>query len=541
MIAPNGDVTTLAGTGSKGDTDANGTSASFNSPTGVAVDGSGNVYVADYDNHKIRMIAPNGDVTTVAGSGNQGNTDANGTSASFNSPFGVAVDGDDNVYVADARNHKIRKIAPNGDVTTLAGTGSAGNTDANGTFASFNYPYGIAVDGDDNVYVADAGNYKIRKIARNGDVTTVAGSGNQGNTDANGTSASFKFPVGVAVDGSGNVYVSDAGNHKIRKIAPNGDVTTLAGTGSAGNTDANGTFASFNSPYGVAVDGDDNVYVSDVGNHKIRKITTTSSATLTGDSTEQAGVHNVVLEANDGNGGVVQQTFTVTVNNPPGFTVSALAGSGTTEAGGTDTFTVVLDAEPSSDVVIDVTSDDTGEVTISNATLTFTSSNWDTAQTVTVTGVDDNIVDATQTATITLAIDAASTDDNFDAVADQTVSVDNTNDDKATITVADVSKNEGEAPVTVILTLDNAVDGGFTIDAGTSNGTATTDDNDYTAVSETLTFAGTAGETQSILIPITNDSQAEFNETFTVKTYISKWNYLRIFYYHDRHSSSNHY
>ena len=336
MIAPNGDVTTLAGTGSKGDTDANGTSASFNSPTGVAVDGSGNVYVADYDNHKIRMIARNGDVTTVAGSGNQGNTDANGTSASFNSPFGVAVDGDDNVYVADARNHKIRKIAPNGDVTTLAGTGSAGNTDANGTFASFNYPYGIAVDGDDNVYVADAGNYKIRKIARNGDVTTVAGSGNQGNTDANGTSASFKFPVGVAVDGSGNVYVSDAGNHKIRKIAPNGDVTTLAGTGSAGNTDANGTFASFNSPYGVAVDGDDNVYVSDVGNHKIRKITTTSSATLTGDSTEQAGVHNVVLEANDGNGGVVQQTFTVTVKGKPSVTADAatdITSSGATLKG----------------------------------------------------------------------------------------------------------------------------------------------------------------------------------------------------------------
>ena len=515
-LTDNGDVTTLAGSGSSGSTDANGTAASFNRPTGVAVDGSGNVYVADRDSHKIRKIALNGDVTTFAGSGIRGSTNANGTAASFDYPSGVAVDGDDNIYVTNSFDHKIRKIAPNGDVTTHAGSGDSGSTDANGTAASFNSPYGIAVDDSGNVYVADKSNHKIRMIALNGDVTTLAGSGGSGSTDANGTAASFNSPHGVAVDGSGNVYVSDTSNDKIRKIAPNGDVTTLAGSGRRGGTDANGTAATFEYPPGVAVDDSGNVYVADYGNHKIRKITTTSSATLTGDSTGKAGVHNVVLEANDGNGGVVQQSFTVTVNNPPGFTVSAVAGSGTTEAGGTDTFTVVLDAEPSSDVVIDVTSDDTGEVKVSNANLTFTSANWDTAQTVTVTGVDDNIVDATQTATITLAIDAASTDDYFDAVADQTVSVDNTNDDKATITVADVSQNEDKGPVTVIFTLDNAVDGGFTIEPGTSNGPATTDDNDYTAVIETLTFDGMAGETQSIEINIGEDTKVEIDEYFIV-------------------------
>ncbi len=326
-IAPNGDVTTIAGSGIIGSMDGNGTSASFNSPWGIAVDDSGNVYVADTGNHSIRKITPNGDVTTFAGSGSLGNTDGNGTSASFKSPTGLAIDGSGNFYVVDAFNHNIRKITPNGDVTTIAGSGSPGNTDGNGTAANFSSPWGIAVDGSGNVYVADTGNNNIRKITPNGDATTLAGSGTAGNTDGNGTSASFNFPYGVAVDGSGNLYVSDGSNRKIRKIAPNGDVTTIAGTGSIGSTDANGTAASFYVPYGVALDGSENLYVTDQSNNKIRKISL-PFATLTGNSTGQAGDHPVVLEANDGNGGTAQQSFTISVNTKP--TVSSSAATSIT-------------------------------------------------------------------------------------------------------------------------------------------------------------------------------------------------------------------
>jgi streptogramin lyase len=168
----------------------------------------------------------------------------------------------------------IRKISPAGVVTTLAGTGSTGAVNGNGTSASFNYPYGVAVDGSGNVYVADTVNHLIRKISPSGVVTTLAGTvGNSGAVNANGTSASFYFPFGVAVDGSGNVYVADQGNHLIRKISPSGDVTTLAGdAGSTGAVNGNGTLASFNSPAGVAVDGSGNVYVADRNNHLIRRV-----------------------------------------------------------------------------------------------------------------------------------------------------------------------------------------------------------------------------------------------------------------------------
>jgi streptogramin lyase len=272
-ITPSGVVSTLAGTGSWGSTDGTGTSASFNNPRGVAVDASGNVYVADSNNHKIRKITPSGVVSTLAGSDSQGSTDGTGTSASFNNPRGVAVDASGNVYVADSDNHKIRKITPSGVVSTLAGSGEFGSTDGTGTSASFSYTQGVAMDASGNVYVADFSNNKIRKITPNGVVSTLAGSGFWGSTDGTGTSASFSYTQGVAMDASGNVYVADIYNHKIRKITPSGVVSTLAGSGSTGSTDGTGTSASFNSPTGVAVDASGNVYVADWGNNKIRKIT----------------------------------------------------------------------------------------------------------------------------------------------------------------------------------------------------------------------------------------------------------------------------
>lgn len=272
-----GAVTTPAGTaGSSGSADGTGAAARFNSPQGIAVDGSGNLWVADASNQMIRKMTAAGVVTTLAGTpAHVGTADGTGTAAAFKAPSGAAVDGSGNVYVVDTSNHTIRKITPAGVVTTLAGTaGSSGSTDATGSAARFKTPYGVAVDSSGNVYVADSGNYTIRKVTSAGVVTTVAGTaGSSGTTNATGSAARFYFPQGVAVDGSGNLYVADTNNQLIRKITPGGVVTTLAGGGFAGYLDGTGTGAYFFTPSGIAVDAAGNVYVADSNNQVIRKVT----------------------------------------------------------------------------------------------------------------------------------------------------------------------------------------------------------------------------------------------------------------------------
>jgi sugar lactone lactonase YvrE len=323
-ITPAGVVTTLAGSaGLSGSADGTVAAALFNEPWGVAVDGAGNVFVADSGNNTIRKITPSGAVTTLAGTaGSSGSADGTGAAARFYGPSGVAVDGSGNVFVADSQNCTIRKIAPSGVVTTLAGTaGILGSADGTGAAARFGYPQGVAVDGSGNVFVADSGNSTIRKITPSGVVTTLAGTaGSSGSADGTGAAASFSHPRGVAVDGSGNVFVADsldntirkitpsgvvttlagmagdpesvavdgsgnvfvavAGNSTIQKITPSGVVTTLAGTaGSSGSADGTGAAALFNEPWGVAVDGSGNVFVADSGNNAIRKISTSGVVT----------------------------------------------------------------------------------------------------------------------------------------------------------------------------------------------------------------------------------------------------------------------
>jgi sugar lactone lactonase YvrE len=231
------------------------------------------VYVADSGNNKIRKITSAGVVTTLAGSGSIGSADGVASSASFAGLSGVAVDSSGNVYAADSSNFKIRKITSTGVVTTLAGSGSIGSADGSASSASFTSLTGIAVDSSGNVYVADGDKHKIRKITSTGEVTTFAGSGVDASIDGIGTAASFNYPSGLAIDSIGDVYVADTGNNKIRKITPTGVVSTLAGSGVQGLVDGIGTSARFNLPKGVVVDSAGNLYVADPYNNKIRKIT----------------------------------------------------------------------------------------------------------------------------------------------------------------------------------------------------------------------------------------------------------------------------
>jgi PKD repeat protein len=273
-IAPDGNVSTLAGSGVKSYANGAGTKAKFWDPQGVAIDAAGNVYVTDYE--VVRKITAAGDVSTIAGSaGVPGSTDGTAT-ARFNSPTGIAVDAAGIVYVADTQNSTVRRIDTSGNVTTLAGkAGYVGVADGTGANARFNHPTLLSVDGSGNVFVADSGNHTLRKIASGGVVSTLAGTaGSASFADGSGAAARFDSPAGVAVDAQGTIYVADSLNHAIRATTPQGSVTTLAGGQVAhpGSSDGNGELAAFWLPQGAAVDASGNLYIAD-GNHTIRKIT----------------------------------------------------------------------------------------------------------------------------------------------------------------------------------------------------------------------------------------------------------------------------
>jgi sugar lactone lactonase YvrE len=291
-------VTTLAGSGSAGSADGQGTAASFYSPAGITVDESGNAYVSDIGNPKIRKINSRGFVTTLMDAeavdtrftylsdvtaGSSGDVyvvnekqilkiTSSGdyiTSAyiladsGFFAPWAIGIDSSGSLYVSDYGRSGIFKLDSynNFNPYLIAGSGGFGSYDGSAASASFNSPFGVAVDTVGNVYVADRGNNKIRKITLYGLVTTIAGSGVAGSADGIGTAASFNNPFGVAVDTVGNVYVADAGNKKIRKISPNGVVTTIASSG-------------FSYPCDIAVDNAGTLYVADSVARKIFKITT---------------------------------------------------------------------------------------------------------------------------------------------------------------------------------------------------------------------------------------------------------------------------
>lgn len=280
-------VTTLAGSGSTGSNDATGASATFSGPQGITI-ADGFAYIADTNNNKIRrMQLTNGAVTTFAGSGSAGSTDGIGISATFNTPIGITTDGT-NLFVADYSGRRIRKITiSTANVTTLAGSGANGSADGIGISATFGNPVGITTDGT-NLFVADAGNHKIRKIQiSNADVTTLAGTGTSGSTDATGTLASFSTPTGLTYQG-GNLYITEGGNNKIRKLVlANNVVSTFAGSGVSGSANGTGTSATFASPSGITNDGN-SLYVSEYTGCRIRKISLSDASvtTLAGSGTQ---------------------------------------------------------------------------------------------------------------------------------------------------------------------------------------------------------------------------------------------------------------
>ncbi|MGN5354480.1 NHL repeat-containing protein [Ralstonia sp. L16] len=274
-IAPGGVVTTLAGTGSPGHVDGMAGSAKFATPVGIAVAASGNIYVTEFYGNDIRMITPGGIVTTLAGSATAGSADGIGASASFNNPLGIAVDANENVYVADYSNNMIRKITPAGVVTTLAGTTTAGSNNGAAGLATFNGPSGIALSPSGTLYVAEWFNSDIRQISPAGVVSTLAGSGATGSDDGVGTAATFSLPVSIAIGTNGVLYVADDGNNLIRMVTPAGVVATLAGSINAGSADGPGSTAMFNQPSGIAVDTNGNLYVADQANNMIRYVAPT--------------------------------------------------------------------------------------------------------------------------------------------------------------------------------------------------------------------------------------------------------------------------
>lgn len=266
-------VTTFAGEGTPGFADGKGREALFHGPDTLAIDQEDNLYVADADNFRIRKITPDGRVSTVAGSGKRGNHEGPALEAEFVYPTGVTMAPDGSLYVADRGAHRIKRVTPAGIVMIVAGSGEPGYHDSLAYFAKFNQPMTVAADNGGNLYVADAGSHTIRRIGSDGNVITVAGSGEPGYRDGLREEAQFFWPTGVSVDVEGNLIVSDSKNHRIRKILlPQGRVSTLAGNGQPGFIDGMGLSAGFDFPTGIGIDLAGNIYIADSANHRIRAI-----------------------------------------------------------------------------------------------------------------------------------------------------------------------------------------------------------------------------------------------------------------------------
>ncbi|MDK1347686.1 RICIN domain-containing protein [Streptomyces sp. 378] len=306
-VTADGKISTFAGLDSAGFDGDGGpaTAAQFKGPMGVAVDSTGAVYIADCWNHRVRKVTADGKVRTFAGSspadvgrGGFAGDDGLATSAQLNRPIGVAVDSAGVVYIVDQRNHRVRKVTADGKISTFAGMSSAGFHGGFGgdgglaTSAELRNPQGVAVDGAGDVYIADTGNHRVRKVTGDGKISTFAGSGPagfNGGFDGDGgpaTSAQLNAPAGIVVDSTGVLYIADIANHRVRKVTADGKISTFAGSGPAGfngGFDGDGgpaTSAELRRPFALAVDFVDALYIADTGNHRVRKVASAKMAGL---------------------------------------------------------------------------------------------------------------------------------------------------------------------------------------------------------------------------------------------------------------------
>ena len=287
MVDASGTITTVAGSESGfGGDGGPAVEAQLLFPLGVAVDGAGNLFIADTSNNRIRMVDASGTITTVAGSGGFGYLVPGGdggdggpaVEAELYSPRGVAVDGAGNLFIADSSNNRIRMVDASGTITTVAGTGESGFGGDGGPAveAELYSPRGVAVDGAGNLFIADTSNHRIRMVDASGTITTVVGTGESGFGGDGGPAveAEFDRPFGVAVDSAGNLFIADTSNHRIRMVDSTGTITTVAGTGASGFGGDGGPAveAEFDRPFGVAVDSAGNLFIADTSNHRIRMV-----------------------------------------------------------------------------------------------------------------------------------------------------------------------------------------------------------------------------------------------------------------------------
>ncbi|KAA1242474.1 IPT/TIG domain-containing protein [Aquimarina sp. RZ0] len=262
-IDSNGIVSTVTGmTGVAGDMDGTLAEATFSNPRSMTRDSEGNIIVADFEAHKIRKINLSaGSVETIAGTGDFGLVNGDGSIAQFSSPLGLTIDASDNIYVTEFGNATIRKITPDNTVSTLVGTGVVGFVDGPPDVAQINFTSGMEIDSDGNIIFADSGNHSIRKVTPAGVVTTIAGTGEAGDVNGEGSVAQFSAPLDVDIDSEGNIYVVDFSNSKIKVITPDGMVSTYAGTGETGFMDGIPSIATFNNPRSLFIDQNDLIYV----------------------------------------------------------------------------------------------------------------------------------------------------------------------------------------------------------------------------------------------------------------------------------------
>ena len=352
-VTTNGIITTVAGNGEagySGDGDQ-ATNASLDTPYGVAVDGYGNLFIADFNNNCIREVGTNGIINTVAGNGTEGYFGDGGpaTNANLDGPWGIAVDVSGNVYFSDTFNQRVREVGTNGIINTVAGNGMAGYSGDGvlATNASLFGPYSVAVDAYGNLFVTDCGNQRIREVGTNGIINTVAGDGTDGYSGDGGaaTNASLHYPYGVAVDVYGNLFIADTYNSLIREVGTNGIINTVAGGGENYPGDGGAaTNASLNDPLGMAVDASGDLFIADGDNNRIREVPSDTMPTLALLDLIAADASSYDVVVSNAYGSVTSSVVTLTVLFPP--TITAQPQSQTVGAGSNATFSVIASGTP---------------------------------------------------------------------------------------------------------------------------------------------------------------------------------------------------